>query len=158
MALNIGDKIPENLGTDQNGIQLKASNFKGKKLALYFYPKDNTPGCTLEAKHFNRDLKKFKTLDTAIVGISGGDEKSKTSFCSKHKLALTLLSDPDFKTAKAYGAYGDKRFMGKKYKGVFRNTYLLDKRRRVVKVFEGVDPKLHSREVLDYIRGLAGND
>lgn len=136
---------------DRNGKVYSLSKFSDDFLVVYFYPKDDTPGCTLEAVGFNDALAKFKKLGARVIGISGGDEKSKQKFCQKHDLQILLLSDPDFAVAKAYGAYGEKSFMGRKFKGIRRNTYLLDKKRRIIHTFENVKAKLHPEEVLEFL-------
>jgi thioredoxin-dependent peroxiredoxin len=150
--LAAGDKAPAFALKDKNGAVHRLSGADSEHVVLYFYPKDDTPGCTLEAQGFTKDLKKFKALDTAVIGISGGDEKSKQSFCSKYKLNLTLLSDPDFKVARKYGVYGLKKFMGRSYMGIRRTTFVLDKRHKIAKVYEEVDPARHSREVLEFLK------
>ena len=103
-----------------------------KYTVLYFYPKDNTPGCVMEAKEFNKDLNKFKEIGASIIGIGGGNETSKSKFVSKHKLKLLLLSDPDFKVSTKYGVYGEKAFMGKKYMGISRVTFVLDQDKKIM--------------------------
>lgn len=134
-----------------SGKAFSLKDLRGKFTLIYFYPKDDTPGCTIEAKGFNSALSKFAKLKTKVVGISGGDEKSKTKFCKKYGLKFTLLSDPEFKVAKAFGSFGPKVFMGRKYQGIFRNTYLLNEKQEVVKVFESVKPDTHPEEVLAFI-------
>lgn len=139
---------------DKNGNSKSLFELKSKYKIIYFYPKDNTPGCTLEALEFNRDLEEFAKLNTEIIGISGGDTKSKTKFCEKNELNLTLLSDPDFETCKAYEAYGEKKFMGRTYNGISRITYVLDKNDLIIKIYPKVKPILHSKEVLDFIKSI----
>lgn len=119
---------------------------------LFFYPKDNTPGCTIEAKEFSSNIDKFKKLKTEVIGISGGDEKSKQKFCDKHDLEVTLLSDPDFKVSTKYGVYGQKKFMGKEYLGISRTTFILDKNKDIIKVYEKVKPLGHAKEILDFLK------
>jgi thioredoxin-dependent peroxiredoxin len=137
--------------TDKLGTQVSLTNLKDDYVVLFFYPKDNTPGCTIEAKEFNGDLTKYKKYKAAIIGISGGTDKTKEKFCQKHDLELTLLSDPDFKTSIAYNAYGEKSFMGKKFKGILRKTYVLNRKRKIIKIFDTVKPKGHSDEVLAFL-------
>jgi peroxiredoxin Q/BCP len=121
---------------------------------LYFYPRDSTPGCTLEAKGFTKYAKVLKELGANIVGISGGDSASKRTFCRKHKLKVLLLSDSEFKVSKKYKAYGKKSFMGHIYTGVSRVTYVLDKNKKIIKVYEKVNPLSHAKDVLLYLRSL----
>lgn len=138
---------------DKSGKVFSLDSFKGMKKVVYFYPKDDTPGCTIETKGFDSYLPKFISTKTAVIGISGGDNKSKEKFCKKYKLKLPLLSDPNNKVAKAYGAFGDKVFMGRKFKGILRNTYILDEKNKLIKKFEKVSPDGHAAEVLDFISG-----
>ncbi|MCB0337093.1 MAG: peroxiredoxin, partial [Bdellovibrionales bacterium] len=114
----------------------------------------NTPGCTIEAKSFSKEQKKFKDLGVTLIGISGGDEKSKTKFCEKHKLKTLMLSDTDFKVADKYGVYGEKQFMGKTFMGISRVTYVLDANKKVIKRFDKVKPETHPKEVLAYLKEL----
>lgn len=138
---------------DKDGNSYKLSDFDDDFIVLYFYPKDNTPGCTIEANEFNKALPKFKKLNTKVIGISGGDEKTKQKFCDKHGLKFLLLSDTDFKVSKKYGQFGEKKFMGRTYEGIFRTTFILDKKRNVVEVIEKVKPLGHAKQVLDIIGG-----
>ena len=151
--VRIGDKAPEFILPDKDGKLRGHGNILSDYLVVYFYPKDNTPGCTIEAQMFTQAEHEFKKLHATVVGISGGDSDSKKKFCSKHGLTVLLLSDPDFKTARAYGAFGRKSFAGKEYEGILRNTYLLDKSRRIIRIFEKVDPSAHVDEVLAFLRG-----
>jgi peroxiredoxin Q/BCP len=118
---------------------------------LYFYPKDDTPGCTLEAKEFSQFLEKFKSRNVRVVGVSGGDEKTKAKFCAKYSLKVPLLSDTDFKVATSYGAYGLKKFMGRTFQGIFRKTFLVDKAGKIARIFDTVKPEGHAEEVLTAI-------
>jgi peroxiredoxin Q/BCP len=145
-------KAPTFALKDKEGVTHKLSSFKSEFVVIYFYPKDNTPGCTLEAQDFSRLLPQFKKAKTEVVGISGGDEKSKTKFCEKHKLNVLLLSDPDFSVSKAYNAYGQKKFMGRSFQGIFRSTFVLNKKREIIKVFEQVKAAGHAEEVLKFIK------
>ena len=121
---------------------------------IYFYPKDNTPGCTIEAHQFNQHFTEFKKQKVQIIGISGGDEKSKTKFCEKNRLDLLLLSDTDFSVSKKYGVYGKKSFLGRKFMGISRTSYLLDTNKIVLKVYEKVNPFRHAMEVLEDVKRL----
>ena len=149
-----GKKAPQFKLEDKDGTLVNLKDVAGEFTVIYFYPKDNTPGCTIEAKRFSSDLKKFEKLATSIIGISGGDQKSKTSFCKKHKLSVLLLSDTDFTVSKKFGVYGEKTFMGRKSFGIHRATFLLDKSLKIVKVYEKVTPDTHSKEVLADITKL----
>ena len=152
--MKTGQKAPSFSLTDRNGKTCTLSDIKGDYAVVYFYPKDNTPGCTIEAIQFNQQLADFKKLKTTVIGISGGDEKSKTTFCNKHDLNLLLLSDPDFATAKAFGSYGEKSFMGRTFNGILRNPYVLDRERKIIKIYDKVKPESHPGEVLEFIRAL----
>jgi peroxiredoxin Q/BCP len=152
--LKLGDKAPEFSLKDRYGKVHSSKKIKTDYLVVYFYPKDNTPGCTTEALGFNRDLKKYEELNATVVGISGGDEKSKTKFCEKHGIDVLLLSDSGFSVSKKYGVYGKKKFMGREYMGINRTTFILDKNGKVIKVYKKVKPEINSQEVLEFLRGL----
>ena len=154
MKLKEGQSAPEFLLKDRGGKTQALKNIDSDYCVVYFYPKDNTPGCTIEAKKFSDNLDQFTELNTTIIGISGGDEKSKTKFCDKHDLKLILLSDTDFKVSESYGVYGEKSFMGRKYKGISRQTFILDNNHKIIKIFEKVKPLIHAQEVLEYIKSL----
>lgn len=152
--LKVGQTAPRFSLKDKDGKPHSLSEAKADYTVLYFYPKDDTPGCTLEAKEFSELLPKFKSRNVRVVGISGGNEKSKTTFCKKHALKVPLLSDTNFKVAKSYGAYGAKKFMGRSFKGIFRKTYLVDSSGKIAKVFPTVKPEGHAEEVLAAIEEL----
>ena len=154
-ALREGQKAPNFKLNDKDGRAHTLGAPGVSYTVLYFYPKDSTPGCTLEAQEFTASLKEFKSRGVRIIGVSGGDKSSKAKFCSKYKLAIPLVSDTDFKVAKSYGAYGDKKFMGRSFKGIFRKTFILDNNGTVVRVFEAVKPEGHAREVLKAVDLLA---
>ena len=135
---------------DDNLYSLNQLNFDF--IVIYFYPKDDTPGCTIEAQMFTYDLKEFEKLNTLVLGISGGNNKSKEKFCNKYNLKIPLLSDEDFSVSKKYLAYGKKQMYGKEYEGIKRVTFVLDKNKKIIKVFEKVVPKDHSKEVLEFIK------
>lgn len=139
---------------DKDGKEHALNDIKADYIILYFYPKDNTPGCTVEAIEFSKYLKEFEKLGAKIIGISGGDERSKKKFCEKHNLKVLLLSDPDFSVAKAYGAFGKKKFMGREYEGIYRYTFLLDKDKNIIKEYKKVKPAEHAKEVLRDIKEL----
>jgi thioredoxin-dependent peroxiredoxin len=138
---------------DKDGKTYSLKEFKKDYIVLYFYPTDSTPGCTLEAKEFNDHLNDFKRLNTQIIGISGGDEKTKTKFCDKHNLKLLLLSDTDFLISKRYKVYKEKSFLGKRFLGIVRTTFVLDKSHNIIKQFDKVNPIGHAKEVLKFIKG-----
>lgn len=155
MKLKEGKRIPAFRLLSSEGREISSKQFTSDYTVLYFYPKDDTPGCTLEAKEFSEHLSAFKKRNVAVFGISGLDEKSKAKFCKKHGLSVPLLADPDFKVASKFGVYGEKRFMGRTYMGVHRCTFVLDKRGKIVQVFETVKPAGHALEVLQAIDSLS---
>lgn len=151
-----GSKAPKFTLLDRNGESVSLGGAKAEYTVLYFYPKDNTPGCTIEAQEFSHALKEFEARKVAVVGISGGDQKSKEKFCAKYSLTVPLVSDTDFEVSKAYGVYGDKKFMGRAFKGIHRKTFIVDKHGVVVRVFDTVKPKGHAQEVLAALDDLKG--
>jgi len=153
--MKLGKKAPDFSLKDKNGTQYSLKSFKGNFVAIYFYPKDDTPGCTIQAKKFTADKAKLAKLKIDVVGISGGDEKSKAKFCKKQELDVLLLSDSDFAVAKEYKSFGEKTFMGRKYQGIFRNTFLLDQDRNIVKIFEKASPEDNSEEIMAVVKELS---
>jgi peroxiredoxin Q/BCP len=149
-----GAKAPKFKLEDKDGKEYGVDTAKADYTVLYFYPKDDTPGCTIEAQEFSQNLKDFKNRKAAVIGISGGDEKTKAKFCSKYKLQVPLVSDSDFSVSRAYGAYGDKKFMGRSFKGIHRKTFIVDKSGTIAKVFASVKPEGHAEEVLEAIDEL----
>lgn len=154
MTIKTKQKAPDFNLKDKEGKKYNLNNFKAKFIILYFYPKDNTPGCTIEAMQFNKDKKEYDKRNAKVIGISGGDEKSKTKFCEKNNLNILLLSDTDFSVSKQYEVYGKKSFMGKSFMGINRTTFILDKEKHIIKVFEKVKPIVHSKEILEYIDSI----
>lgn len=150
-----GKKAPAFSLPDKDQKIVKLSEIAEDYVVLFFYPKDNTPGCTIEAQGFSRDLAKYKRLNAAVIGISGGDQKSKQTFCSKQKLRITLLSDSEFSVATKYGVYGPKKFMGKTFQGIHRTTFVIDQQRKIIKLFDNVKPLQHSKEVLEFLENLS---
>ena len=152
--LKIGKPAPRFSLKDKDGRPHSLGSSKADYTVLYFYPKDDTPGCTLEAKEFTASLKDFKSRNVEVVGISGGSDKTKASFCKKYSLKVPLVSDPTFKVAKSYGAYGKKSFMGRSYEGIFRKTFLVDRNGKIARIFDSVKPEGHAEEVLAAIDAL----
>lgn len=147
--LKEGDKAPDFKGKDQNGKEISLEQFKGKKVVLYFYPKDNTPGCTAEACNIRDNYQEFLDKGYAVVGVSADTEKSHQNFSSKYDLPFPLLSDPDKEVIKAYGAWGEKSMYGKKYEGIIRMTFVISEDGFVEKIIEKVKTKDHSRQIFE---------
>jgi thioredoxin-dependent peroxiredoxin len=147
--LKEGDKAPAFSTTDADGKKVNLKDFKGQKVVLYFYPKDDTPGCTKEACSFRDDFATFKKRGINVLGVSPDTEASHKKFAQKFKLPFTLLADHEHKIADAYGTYGQKKFMGRTYMGILRTTFLIDEKGKIKKVFEKVKPDEHAREVLE---------
>ncbi len=147
--LKIGSKAPNFKLKDQNSKEYSLKNFKGNRIVLYFYPKDDTPGCTIEAKDFSELLAKFKKQNAVIIGISKDSVESHNKFTCKYELKLLLLSDPDHKTIEDYGVWQEKKNYGKTYMGIVRTTYLIDENGKIKKIWEKVKAKGHAEEVLN---------
>ena len=150
--LSEGDKAPAFELESDAGTRVSAADFKGKYLVLYFYPKDNTPGCTREAQSFTEAKRKLSAAGATVVGVSKDSIKSHCGFRDKYALNFPLLSDPDFAVHKAYGAYGDKMMYGKKVTGTIRSTFLIGPDGKVVRAWRGVKVDGHTEAVLDAIK------
>jgi len=151
--LSVGSKAPEFTTTDQNGKTVKLKDFKGKKVVLYFYPKDDTPGCTVEACSFRDNLPEFEKLNATVLGVSTDGEASHRKFADKFELPFTLLADTDKSIVNAYGAWGEKKNYGKTYMGTHRITYVIDEKGKIEAVFPKVTPKTHAEELLALLGG-----
>jgi peroxiredoxin Q/BCP len=151
--LAVGADAPEFTTTDQDGKTRRLSDFKGKKVVLYFYPKDNTSGCTKEACAFRDNFAKFRQHNVEVLGVSIDGEKSHKSFVQKYDLPFTLLADTDRRLVQAYGAWGEKSMYGKKYMGTNRVTYLIDEAGKIAAVFPRVKPDAHADEILAVLQG-----
>ena len=152
MAIQIGDKAPEILGLDQNGKEIKLSDFKGKKLALYFYPKDNTAGCTTEAQGFRDHLADFKALGYEVLGVSRDSVKSHCSFRDKQNLNFPLLSDKEETVCNLYGVLKEKTMYGRKCFGIERSTFVIDPQGKIIHALRGVKAKTHVDELLELLK------
>jgi thioredoxin-dependent peroxiredoxin len=139
---------------DQDGKMHQLSDYKGKWVILYFYPKDDTPGCTKEACNFRDSFHDLQTKDVVILGISKDSVKSHKKFAEKYDLNFPLLSDENKDVIKAYNAWGEKKFMGRTYEGIFRMTYLIDPKGEIVKVYENVNPTVHAKEIIKDLETL----
>ncbi len=138
--------------TDRRNYSLKDS--LGKYVVIYFYPKDDTPGCTIESNDFNKLLLKFKNLDCEIYGISKDNLKSHDKFREKYKIKFDLLSDEEIKVLKQYKVWGKKKFMGREFMGIVRTTFLIDKKGKIIKIWNNVKVKDHAKEVLETLKNI----
>lgn len=148
MPISAGSPAPEFELYDDTDTLRKLSDFRGKNIVLYFYPKDDTPGCTTEACNFRDDYSAYEEADVVILGVSPDSVKSHVKFKNKFDLPFPLLSDEGHRVSDLYGVWGPKKFMGREYEGVLRTTFLVDGNGTVVRVFENVRPAGHSAEVL----------
>ena len=139
---------------NSDGKEIELKDLKSNFIVIYFYPKDNTSGCTLEAIDFTKNLKEFEKLNTKVIGISPDSEKSHCNFRDKHKLKIELLSDPDKKVIKQFEAWGKKSMYGREYEGVIRSTFILDKNKNIVFSWKPVRVKGHVEQVLNKIKEL----
>ncbi len=153
ITLKIGDKAPDFNLKDQNGNYVKLSGLKGKKVVLYFYPKDDTPGCTKEACDLRDNLNNLKRMNVEVVGISNDDEASHKKFAEKYDLPFRLLCDTDKQVSKAYGVYELKEKFGKQYYGITRSTFIIDKDGRIESIFYKVNPEGHIGEIMKAVKG-----
>jgi peroxiredoxin Q/BCP len=153
--LEPGDKAPDFKTTDQDGKSVALKDFAGKKVVLYFYPKDDTPGCTKEACAFRDGFSDFKKRKIEVLGVSVDDEKSHKKFAEKFDLPFRLLADTQKKIVQDYGAWGDKFLYGKLFKGIQRVTYLIDENGKIAAVWQKVKPEEHASEILEFVDNAA---
>lgn len=146
--LQIGDAAPDFVSTTQDGERLTLADLKGGRTILYFYPKDNTSGCTLEAKSLRDGKAQLAEMGFRIVGVSPDSEKSHRNFCEKHELNFTLLADTDRSVCEAFGVWVEKSMYGRKYMGVARTTFVIDAEGRIEKIFDKVDTKNHYEQII----------
>ena len=146
--MNIGDKAPERLGLNEKGEEVLLSNYRGKKVVLYFYPKDNTSGCTAEACDLRDNYQRFISLGYEILGVSKDSEASHRKFIEKYQLPFPLLSDKESEVQKAYDAWGLKKFMGREFMGTLRKTFVIDENGVIVDIIEKVNTKAHTQQLL----------
>lgn len=147
MSILEGKKVPTFSAIDQDGEKIKLADFKGKKLALYFYPKDNTSTCTVQACNLRDGYKMLEKQGIAVVGVSPDDEKSHLKFIAKHELPFRIIADTDKKLVEKFGVWGEKQLYGNKYMGVFRTTFLIDENGVVVKIISKPKVKDHAAEI-----------
>jgi thioredoxin-dependent peroxiredoxin len=148
-SLKVGGKAPDFKAKDQNGTIVSLKDFTGKKVVLYFYPKDDTPTCTVEACNLRDNYAALKKKGYAILGVSADEEKKHLKFIEKHKLPFQLLADVDMKVIKAYDVWGEKKFMGKIYDGIIRTTFVIDEKGRIEKIITDVKSKNHSEQIVE---------
>lgn len=150
--LKIGTKAPDFKGKNQNGEELSLNNFSGKKLILYFYPKDNTPGCTAESCDLRDNYDMWLGKGYEVIGVSPDSEKSHKNFIAKHDLPFDLISDAEKEVLKAYNAWGEKKMYGRVYEGVLRKTYVINEEGIIENIFEKVKTKEHTDQILKEIK------
>jgi peroxiredoxin Q/BCP len=146
--LKVGDKAPAFEGVNQNGEKISLKDFAGKKLILYFYPKDNTPGCTAESCNLNDNYEQWVEKGFEVVGVSPDSEKSHQKFIDKYGLKFNLIADTEKEILQAYGAWGEKSMYGKKYMGVLRKTFVIDGNGTILEIFEKVKTKDHTNQII----------
>lgn len=149
--LEKGTKAPEIILNDKDGNEVKLSDFAGQKVVVYFYPKDNTPGCTRQACAFASAYDGFKTLHIPVIGISKDNERSHINFAKKHNLPFILLADPELKAIRDYDVWQEKKLYGKVSMGVIRTTYLIDEHGIIEKVWNKAKPDTNAGEILEYL-------
>lgn len=153
-TLNVGDNAPDFTLQDQNGNEVSLHDFKGRNVVVYFYPKAMTPGCTTQACELRNSESKLKELDIVVLGISADPVKSLKKFEEKEKLNFTLLSDPDKKVIEAYGSWGPKKFMGREFMGILRQSFLINGEGKIVHVMHQVNTKTHHDDVMTVFKSL----
>lgn len=148
--MEIGDKVPDLLGTDENGNELRMQDFAGKKLVLYFYPKDSTPGCTQEACNLRDNYERMLAKGYAVVGVSVQDAKSHKRFIEKNNLPFPLIADTEMVLNNAFGVWGEKSMCGRKYMGTFRTTFIINEEGIVEQIFKPKEIKVknHAEQIL----------
>ncbi len=147
--LKIGDQAPTFIAKDQDGHTIKSTDYLGKKLVLFFYPKASTPGCTMEAKNLRDNYQDLQDKGYAVVGVSADSEKRQKNFCVKNELPFPLLADESKEVILAYGVWGNKKFMGHEYDGIHRMTFIIDEKGVVENIIEKVKTKDHTNQILE---------
>ena len=150
--LEIGQKAPAFSATDQDGKPVSLEEYRGRKVVIYFYPKDDTPGCTKEACAFRDNLPNFQKTGVEVLGVSVDAEKAHRKFADKYQLPFRLVSDGEKQIVEAYGVWGKKKFMGREYMGTNRVTYLVDEQGNIEKVWPKVKPETHAAEILEWLQ------
>ena len=150
--LKVGDAVPSWSGVDQKGEVHTAKSYSGKKTAIYFYPKDNTPGCTTQACNLRDNWSELQKLGIEVIGVSADSEKSHQKFIDKYELPFTLISDEQKEMINLFGVWGEKKFMGKVYDGIHRNTFLIDEKGIIVGIIEKPKTKAHAEEIMEIFK------
>lgn len=145
--LKEGDLAPEFIGKNQDGNEISLGNYKGKRLILYFYPKDNTPGCTAEACNLNDNYTELLNLGMEVLGVSPDSESSHQKFIAKYNLKFNLIADPELEIIKAYGAWGEKKMYGKTYDGLLRTTFIISEEGKIEHIIKKVKTKEHTDQI-----------
>ncbi len=153
-TLAVGAKAPAFSLKDTTGATVKLSDFKGQKIVLYFYPKDDTPGCTKEACGFRDEFAQLKKRGAVVLGVSADNQKAHQKFTEKYSLPFTLLSDPEHEMIEKYGAWVEKSMYGRKYMGIARITYIIDEAGKIAHVFGKVKPDTHAQEVISALDAM----
>ena len=153
MKLVKGDQAPSFESIDQNGSSIRLNQFEGKKIILYFYPKDDTPGCTANACDFRDNYAELQDLGYAVIGVSSQDEKSHTKFINKYNLPFPLIADTDLSVHHAYGVWGPKKFMGREYDGTHRTTFIINEQNVIVEIISKVKTKTATQQIKDLLEG-----
>jgi len=150
--LQEGAPAPDFIAQNERGETVRLSDFRGKKLILYFYPKDNTPTCTVEACNLRDHYEELKAQGFEVLGVSPDSARKHQNFIGKHHLPFSLLVDPELKVIKAYGAWGKKKLYGREYEGVLRSTFVIDEEGRIEKIIRKVDAKNHAAQILETLK------
>ena len=151
-SLKVGDKAPDFEGVNQNGENISLKDFSGKKLILYFYPKDNTPGCTAESCNLSDNYESWLDKGFEVVGVSPDSQKSHQKFAEKFGFRFNLIADTEKEILEAYGAWGLKKMYGKEYMGVLRTTFVIDEKGVIVEIFEKVKTKDHTNQIVEALK------
>ncbi|MBP6091641.1 MAG: thioredoxin-dependent thiol peroxidase [Crocinitomicaceae bacterium] len=152
MQLKIGDKAPDFSGKDQNGKTIQLSDYSGKKIAIYFYPKDNTPGCTVQACNLRDNDAELQKAGVQIIGVSADSSASHVKFIDKFSLPFPLIADEDKTIIQQFGVWGPKKFMGKEYDGIHRTTFIIDENKTIIGIIEKPKTKEHAEEILALLK------
>jgi thioredoxin-dependent peroxiredoxin len=150
MKLKIGDKAPDFKADDQNGNPVSLRDYKGQQIVLYFYPKDDTPGCTAQACNLRDNFTELTEKGIVVLGVSVDEVKKHKKFEDKYKLPFTLVADVEKKIVEDYGLWGEKKFMGKTYMGTTRVSFLIDEKGKIVHIIDKVDTKNHTAQILEF--------